>query len=42
LFNAHAPERTLFQLAAALVVGSAFILPALFYLFQVFKLDEEV
>ncbi len=41
LFNAHAPERTLFQLSAALLVGSIFILPALFYLFQVFKLDEE-
>ena len=41
LFNSHAPDRTLFQLAAALLVGSAFILPSLFYLFQVFKLDEE-
>ena len=39
--NTHAPEKTLFQLAAALVVGSTLILPSLFYLFRVFKLDEE-
>ena len=42
LFNSHAPERTLFQLAAALSLGSILILPSLFYLFRVFKLDEEL
>ncbi len=37
LFNAHAPVATLNQLAGALVIGSVFILPALIYLFRVFK-----
>lgn len=36
-FNAHAPAATLNQLAWALVIGSVFILPALAYLFHVFK-----
>lgn len=36
-FNAHAPAPTLFHLGAALIVGAALILPALFYLFRVFK-----
>jgi cytochrome d ubiquinol oxidase subunit II len=38
-FNAHAPEATLFHLGMALLVGSALILPALFYLLRVFKLE---
>jgi len=37
LFNAHAPEATLNQLAGALLVGSILILPALAWLFRVFK-----
>ncbi len=36
-FNAHAPAATLNQLAWALVIGSVFILPALAWLFKVFK-----
>lgn len=36
-FNAHAPAATLDYLALALVIGSIFILPALAYLFRVFK-----
>jgi cytochrome d ubiquinol oxidase subunit II len=40
-FNAHAPAATLNQLGGALLVGSVFILPALYYLFRVFKLREE-
>lgn len=36
-FNAHAPAATLNQLAGALLVGSVFILPALAWLFKVFK-----
>jgi len=36
-FNAHAPTATLNQLAGALLVGSVFILPALVWLFRVFK-----
>jgi cytochrome d ubiquinol oxidase subunit II len=36
-FNAHAPEASLNQLAGALVVGSVLILPALAWLFRVFK-----
>ena len=39
-FNAHAPAATLNQLAGALLVGSVFILPALLYLFLVFKTEE--
>lgn len=37
-FNAHAPAATLNQLGIALLIGSALILPALFYLLRVFKL----
>jgi cytochrome d ubiquinol oxidase subunit II len=40
-FNAHAPAGTLNQLAGALLVGSLFILPALLYLFLVFKREEK-
>jgi cytochrome d ubiquinol oxidase subunit II len=36
-FNSHAPAATLNQLAGALLVGSVFILPALAWLFRVFK-----
>jgi cytochrome d ubiquinol oxidase subunit II len=36
-FNAHAPAATLNQLGGALLVGSVFILPALAWLFRVFK-----
>lgn len=38
-FNAHAPAAALYQLGMALLVGSALILPALFYLLRVFKLE---
>lgn len=38
-FNSHAPAATLNQLGGALLVGSALILPALFYLLRVFKLE---
>jgi cytochrome d ubiquinol oxidase subunit II len=38
-FNAHAPESTLFQLGMALLLGSAFILPSLFWLMRVFKVE---
>jgi cytochrome d ubiquinol oxidase subunit II len=41
LFNAHAPVATLDMLAAALLVGSVLILPALFWLFRVFKTRRE-
>jgi cytochrome d ubiquinol oxidase subunit II len=37
LFNARAPRATLVYLGWALLVGTVFILPALFYLFRVFK-----
>ncbi len=36
-FNAHAPAITLIYLGWALLAGSVLILPALFYLFRVFK-----
>lgn len=39
-FNAHAPAATLNQLGGALLVGSVFILPALLWLFLVFKSEE--
>jgi cytochrome d ubiquinol oxidase subunit II len=39
-FNAHAPAATLNQLAGALLVGSVFIMPALLWLFLVFKSEE--
>ena len=39
-FNAHAPAATLNQLGGALLIGSLFILPALLYLFLVFKTEE--
>ncbi len=38
-FNSHAPEATLTQLGLALLFGSALILPALYYLLRVFKLE---
>lgn len=38
-FNSHAPEATLTQLGLALLIGSALILPALYYLLRVFKLE---
>ena len=41
-FNAHAPAATLNQLAGALLIGSALILPALAWLFKVFKGQQEV
>lgn len=41
-FNAAAPAATLFQLGMALIVGSGLILPALFYLFRVFKIEEGI
>lgn len=41
-FNAHAPDATLNQLGWALVLGSALILPALFYLLRVFKLEGKI
>lgn len=41
-FNAHAPAATLNQLGWALLVGSALILPALFYLLRVFKLEGKI
>jgi cytochrome d ubiquinol oxidase subunit II len=40
-FNAHAPAATLNQLGGALLVGSVFILPALAWLFRVFKTSED-
>lgn len=40
-FNSHAPAATLNQLGGALLVGSALILPALFWLLRVFKLEGE-
>lgn len=39
-FNAHAPDATLDQLGIALMVGSALILPALFFLLRVFKAES--
>jgi cytochrome d ubiquinol oxidase subunit II len=39
-FNSHAPTATLNQLGGALLVGSIFILPALLWLFLVFKSEE--
>jgi cytochrome bd ubiquinol oxidase subunit II len=41
LLNSAAPEVTLQVLGWALVIGSFFIFPALFYLFKVFKLQDE-
>jgi cytochrome d ubiquinol oxidase subunit II len=40
-FNAHAPRATLFQLGMALLLGSVFILPALFWLMRVFKSEAK-
>lgn len=37
-YTEAAPEATLFQLVLALLVGSAFIFPSLYYLFRVFKM----
>lgn len=39
-YDAAAPEATLQQLVVALVVGSVFIFPSLFYLLKVFKSDS--
>ncbi len=39
-FNSKAPEATLRQLSLALCFGSILILPALYYLFRVFKLEQ--
>lgn len=39
-FNSHAPAATLNQVGWALLVGSCLILPALFYLMRVFKLED--
>ncbi len=39
-FNSQAPEATLRQLSLALGFGSILILPALYYLFRVFKLEQ--
>lgn len=36
-----APPATLWQLVLALLIGSLFIFPSIFYLFRVFKLKEE-
>lgn len=41
LMSAQAPHATLSVLAWALLIGSLFILPALFYLYKVFKLTDE-
>ena len=41
LFNAAAPDATLTQLGWALILGSFLIFPTLFYLFKVFKLENE-
>jgi cytochrome d ubiquinol oxidase subunit II len=40
-FNSHAPAATLNYLGGALLVGSVFILPALAWLFRVFKAVED-
>ena len=40
-FEAAAPDATLKQLTIALVIGSAFIFPSLFYLLKVFKWKAE-
>ncbi len=40
-FTAAAPESTLRQLTLALVVGSVFIFPSLFYLLKIFKWKSE-
>jgi cytochrome d ubiquinol oxidase subunit II len=40
LFNAAAPDATLTQLGWALIIGSFLIFPTLFYLYKVFKLDN--
>jgi cytochrome bd ubiquinol oxidase subunit II len=42
LFLHHAPEKTLQALALALIIGSLFILPALFYLYYSFQKREEL
>jgi cytochrome d ubiquinol oxidase subunit II len=42
IYNAHAPAISLNYLGCALLVGSLFILPALFYLFRVFKGQKDV
>ncbi|HKP97452.1 MAG TPA: cytochrome d ubiquinol oxidase subunit II [Fibrobacteria bacterium] len=39
-FNSHAPEATLYQLNLALTFGAALILPALYFLFRVFKSES--
>jgi cytochrome bd ubiquinol oxidase subunit II len=39
-YTEAAPPATLFQLVLALLVGSVFIFPSLFYLFRVFKLNK--
>lgn len=41
-YNAHAPSATLNYLGTALLTGSVLILPALFYLFRVFKVQKDV
>lgn len=42
LLDDHAPEKTLDALGIALVIGSFFILPALFYLYYSFQKREEL
>ena len=42
LFNTIAPEKTIAALGWALILGSLFILPALFYLYYSFQKHEEV
>jgi cytochrome d ubiquinol oxidase subunit II len=42
IHNAHAPSATLDQLGWALLAGSVFILPALFWLLRVFKAEQPV
>lgn len=39
-YTAAAPEATLFQLVLALLVGSLFIFPSLFFLLKVFKINK--
>jgi cytochrome d ubiquinol oxidase subunit II len=41
LFNSAAPDITLAYLGWALLIGSVFIFPALFYLIKIFKLEKE-
>jgi cytochrome bd ubiquinol oxidase subunit II len=41
IYNSVAPEKTLFMMITALIVGLALVIPLLIYLFRIFKFSDE-